>query len=181
MNLRQTKLGKGLYRLCKRHKAVAATEFALVAPVLVSMFLGTVDLGRALWASHKVLGASQTVADLLTRKEMINDNDIADALDAAALIMQPLPINEVGYDIVGIRYDLSDTPQVGWRETVRMDANANLPGAAIGLGIENEGVLGVSLSYTYTPAFFGFLLGEIELVETAILRGRKSPYVAKES
>lgn len=163
----------------KSSNGVAATEFALVLPVLVSMLLGTIDLGRALWVSHKMLGATQTVADIITRNEIATNFDIQDAITAAEMVMDPFPMNEVGYDIVGIRFNQEDA-EIRWRETVNMDADRRFPGLADGLGDHNEGVVAVVMQYSYQPAFYGFVIGEVNLQETAILRGRRVPYVARE-
>lgn len=166
-------------RFVKSEAAVAATEFALILPVLVSMLLGTIDLGRGLWVSYKVLGATQTVADLLTRQETVSTTDLEEALTAMEMIMAPFPRSDVGYDIVGIEFAGQDA-EVRWRETANMLEDNRLPELADGLGADGEGVIAVTLTYHYEPQFYAFITGDIDLRETAILRGRRVAYVRRE-
>ena len=54
--------------LWKQDDGLAAIEAALVFPLLLTMLMGTFDLGNAILANTKVVRASQVVADLVTRK-----------------------------------------------------------------------------------------------------------------
>lgn len=162
----------------REERAVAATEFALVFPVAVTMFLGTIDLGNGLLLARKLLAATQTTADLLTREEY-TDRAIFDAtMEMGHFIIQPFDLEPLGYDVASLRFEGSNaTPMTGWRETFNMAPDARLPGLADGLGRTGEGVIVVVMTYQYRPAFFRFVVGEIELRETALLRGRLSPFV----
>ncbi|GAB5387658.1 MAG: hypothetical protein Alpg2KO_06260 [Alphaproteobacteria bacterium] len=161
--------------------AVAAVEFALIFPVLVTIFLASVDLGQALWMNRKVIATSQTVGDLLARSDTVDDALIADVIDAADLIMEPFDFAEVGYDIISIRFDDDDAlPEIAWRETVGMPADDRFPELADGLGAEGDGVMAVVVTATFEPVFYGFVLGDIDMTETAFLRGRRQPFVGRD-
>lgn len=158
-------------------EAVAAIEFAFVFPVAISMFLGVMDLGNGLLLSRKMVTTTQTIADYLAREEAISGAEIQDSMRAAEFILAPYSDDGLGYDIVSIRFDSDDNPEERWRETFNMNEDARFPNDTDGLGTEGEGVLVVVMTYTYRPSFYHFILGDVELRETSVLRGRRTPYI----
>jgi Flp pilus assembly protein TadG len=48
-------------------EAVATVEAALVFPILLTLLLGTFDMGNGILANQKTIRASQIVADLMSR------------------------------------------------------------------------------------------------------------------
>ncbi|WP_370339537.1 TadE/TadG family type IV pilus assembly protein [Parvularcula marina] len=83
---------KGLHRRFRRDgRGTAATEFALILPVLITAYFGSISAFEGFQARKSVTKASTTVVDLITRSQVMNttlrDNmyDVARALvgDAA--------------------------------------------------------------------------------------------------
>lgn len=160
---------------------IAATEFALVFPILFILLLGMVDLGNGLLTNKKVITASQMAADLITRQLVADDADIADAVLAAQLAMQPLNIASFGIDIASIRFEGDNAdPTVIWRETVNMPPNGSIEALSDGLGVENEGLIAVTVQYTYKPHFTNVFLNDIDMREVSYMRGRRNSFVARE-
>ncbi len=160
--------------------AVAAIEAGFLFPVLVIILCGIVDTGIGLITNQKVITASQTISDLLTRQETVSDADISDAIVAGQLSLQPYDTTTMGADIVGIEFiGTSLTPTVTWRETFNMTANDSVLTGAEGLGLENEGLVAVTVRYTYTPYFSGLLAGDIQMEEVSYARGRRSLVITK--
>jgi len=171
---------RGLRRFGREERAVAATEFALVFPLAVGLFLGAMDLGGGLLAARKMVRASHTVGDLLAREAAISDADLGGALDAGALILEPYGFDRVGWDVIGIDYPDDDgRARVAWRDTAGMAPDPRFPGRADELGRQGEGVLAVVMIFSYEPNFFGFVTEDIEFRETAVLRGRKTPFIPR--
>jgi hypothetical protein len=54
-----------------------------------------------------------------------------------------------------------------------MTPDGRFPAVAAGLGGRGEGVIGVVMTYSFRPVFSGSFLGEIEMKEIALLRGRR--------
>jgi Flp pilus assembly protein TadG len=153
---------------------VSALEFALVFPLALTLLLGTVDIGYALWLQRKLLSATQGVGDLLTREDSLNSGKVAEAIRGAELILQPFSATGLAYDLVGVEFLANNgQPTVRWRSTRNMTPDARFPAVAAGLGGRGEGVIGVVMTYTFRPVFSGSFLGEIEMKEIALLRGRR--------
>lgn len=153
---------------------VSSLEFALLFPIAVTLLLGTADIGYALWLQRKLLSATQGVGDLLTREDTLNATKVADAIRGAELILQPFSATGLAYDVVGVEFLANNgQPTVRWRTTRNMPPDSRFPALASGLGGRGEGVIGVVMTYTYRPVFSRAFLGEIEMKEVALLRGRR--------
>ena len=152
-------------------------EFALLFPVLLTMIVGVFDVGRALTINQKVISAAQIMADLITRNQSISSGDLQDIVLAGQMALDPYDREPSGYDIVSFRFNNRGNPVELWRVTDNMPENDDADDLSTGLGGEGEGVVAVSVAYTYTPFFSNLLRGDIVMREMAILRGRRSATV----
>ena len=163
---------------CNRD-GIAATEFALVFPILFMLLLGVIELGNGLLANQKVLSASQIVSDLLTRTEEVTDDQLEEALSAGRLAMNPFDTTDMGFDIISVRYDpdsgdmgTDPDPVILWRETENMDEIADVPEKVLPLALAHDGLLVVYVRFPYKPAFGTRIVGEINMIENTFARGR---------
>lgn len=162
-------------------EAVAAVEMALIFPFLITMLLGIVDIGQAVLMNKKVISAAHIASDLLTRNISVTDDDLAQAIEAARLALDPYPTASFGIDIVGVQYQgVAAEPVAVWRETQNMAENGDVLAGSAGLGVENEGVVAVTVVYSYEPPFSGVFAGNVEMEEVTYARGRTTPFVSRE-
>ncbi|MBV6632108.1 MAG: pilus assembly protein [Alphaproteobacteria bacterium] len=153
-------------------------EFAGVFPIMVALFLGSVDAGRALWMARKLNTATQSVADILARETVIEQDAFLDLIDAAEMIIEPFNADSLGYDVGGIIFDPDDgDPEVVWRETDNMTPVPGMAQLATGLGAAGEGVVLVTMRATYDPIFVTVFTGPLEFERMAVLRGRQNAFV----
>lgn len=161
-----------------KEDGTAAMEAAMIFPVLLTLMLGVFDLGGGILAAQKVITASQISADLIGRHEFVSDADIDEAVEAAGLSMAPYTnAAGVGIDIVSIEFAEDDNIDILWRRTQNMTPNATAVNSTAGLGVEGNGIVAVTVEYTFVPLFVGFLFDEINMREVAFVRGRKSPTI----
>ena len=64
-------------------RAVAAVEFALLLPVMLTLYIGSVEVSQALSVDRKVVLLSRTVGDLTTQSSRLASADL-DAIAGAA-------------------------------------------------------------------------------------------------
>jgi Flp pilus assembly protein TadG len=159
---------------------LAASEFALIFPVMLTMLLSTIDIGHGLLVNKKAIVASQIAADLLGREIAISNDELDDAIQAAELSMHPYNITNFGIDVASVRYDSDGDPVIEWRETENMDPLNDVETRSQSLGNAGEGVLFVTVQYLYEPVFSGFVIGNIEMQETGVVRGRRNAYIPRE-
>ena len=158
---------------------VAALEFALLCPILLTMLLGVSELGNGVVINQKVIAASQIVADLIARNSTVTADQINQAITAGQLALAPYSTASLGFDVVSVQYDKNANPTQVWRQTVNMTANNHGLNGSIGLGAAGEGALAVTAKYTYAPLFTGYVIGTTSMEEIAYARGRHSAVIAK--
>jgi hypothetical protein len=75
-------------------------EMALIAPVLLTMLLGIVDIGWLAVSRHKISRVAATLADLTSRGETISEAQIADMFAAGGAVARPFAFRTEGRAIV---------------------------------------------------------------------------------
>ena len=161
----------------RREDGAAAIEAAILFPVLVALLAATYDLGKGVILNGRTITASQVVADLISRNKQADLNGVDDAIAAAGLVYQPYTLNNFGIDIVSLEFNSKKQPVVLWRETRNMSANTTAVNSLSGIGDEGEGMVVVSVKYTYKPLFAQYFTGNFDMQEVAFARGRRSPTV----
>ncbi|GJL85045.1 MAG: hypothetical protein DHS20C02_08200 [Micavibrio sp.] len=161
----------------KREDGMAAVEAALIFPILMTLLLGTFDMGNAILTNQKAIRASQVTADLVTRTPTISMDGIDEAINAGELSFTPFPSDTFGVDIVSIRFDDDAVPEIIWRETRNMSPNPDVLDDVASLAEAGNGVVVVSVQYLFEPLFAGFVVEQIPMQEIAFARGRRSATV----
>ena len=160
--------------------AVAAIEAAFLFPLMVAMLCGAIDTGVALLVNQKLVTSAQTVADILAREDDVTDDEFDDAVAAGRLSLLPYPTAGFGVDVAGIQFlGAGAVATVMWRDTIDADENAGILLGADDLGLQNEGVLGVTARYSHTPYFSGIFTGDFTMEEVAYVRGRRGLFVTR--
>lgn len=164
-------------RWFKEERGTALTESVILFPVMISLLMGCYDLGNGISVNQKTIGASQIIADLTARNRSVDMTLMNDIVVAGELALEPYGTAPFGYDIVSVEFDEDGEPTVLWRITQNMDENDDAVESTQGLGVQGEGVIVVTTSYTYRPYFANFVVDEINMNEVAFLRGRRSSTV----
>jgi Flp pilus assembly protein TadG len=156
---------------------VAATEAALVFPILLTLLLGVFDFGNAILVNQKTIRASQVTADLIARNRSVDDATVNEAIAAGRLAYEPINSDTFGVDVVSIRFDENADPQIVWRETQGMSPMADILTDVASMAEADSGVLVVGVQYVFEPLFAGFIVNDITMQERAFARGRKTPVI----
>ncbi len=161
----------------KREDGTAAMEAVMLFPPLLFLMMGVYDLGNGIILSQKTITATQIAADLIARDSAVNSAKLEDTIQAARLAYEPYPLNEFGIDIASVEFDQNRLPEILWRETRDMPPNAEAITNVNGIGDQGEGMVIVTVRYTYTPFFSRYFIDDLDMQEVAYARGRRSPTV----
>lgn len=92
-----------LRRLGRDRNGVGAVEFAIVAPVLLMVYIGAFELSIGFTMSRKVARASSTVADIFSQASTLTAAEVDGAEAIARSILAPFEGVELSYKITGIK------------------------------------------------------------------------------
>lgn len=101
--LTRARVAVSLRRFRKDARGIAAVEFGFIAPILLLMLLGTVELTRAISIDRRFSLVTSTVADLVTREEALTATDVNAIYDVAAQIMRPYEVTPLKLSIVPVK------------------------------------------------------------------------------
>lgn len=160
---------------------VAAIEAALLFPVLVTLLAGVYDLGTGIILKGRTVTASQIAADLISRNKTANSTSVNDIIAASKLAYDPFGLNGFGIDIASVEFDSRKNAKVLWRQTQAMSPNNTAVTSLNGVGAEGEGMIVVTVQYTYKPLFAHYFTKNFYMSEVAFARGRRSKTVTWES
>lgn len=93
-------------------EGAAAIEFALIAPLMIMLFVGTLEVSAAVSVNRKVSRISSVVGDLVTQSTELNGSDITNIMQVSSDIMEPYD-NSVKIRITGIAIE-SGSATVTW-------------------------------------------------------------------
>ncbi|MEQ8403671.1 MAG: pilus assembly protein [Oceanicaulis sp.] len=172
-----------LNRFARDRRGVSALEFALIAPVMVLMYLGSAELTQALTVDRKVTGAANAVADLVAQDDFVTDAELGDIRAAAAAIISPQPADLLSLRITSVRMDADGEIYVDWSESESLPplTDDTLPPLPAGLLSPMGSIVMAEAIFPYQSPFQKTLEGAVTLTDTAYLRPRRSPWVRRPS
>ena len=169
-------------RAWRRDEAgVSAVEFALVCPVMITMYFGAVEFSHALTIDRRVTAVASTAADLVAQVEEIDSDDLDDIFEASTTIMTPYTATPISIVLSSVEADEDNKTTVDWScahngSPLSEGSDFSVP---TGLTQAFSSVIVAQVSYTYTSPVGEFLTGGITLTDTFYLRPRRSLKVEK--
>ncbi|WP_377297748.1 TadE/TadG family type IV pilus assembly protein [Rhizobium sp. SGZ-381] len=103
-----------LNRLINCRRGVGSVEFAILAPILISLYICCFELTMGLSTAKRVTRSAATVADLVTQQTSVNTTFLSTMLDVTQAIFVPYDASAVSLKITGITIDQTKTPKVLW-------------------------------------------------------------------
>ena len=174
-------LGGRFGGLAKDERGVSAVEFAMLLPLMLSLYLGAVEVSQGIGADRKVTLTARTVADLVSQAQSVNNNDMTNSLNAASAVMSPYSVSNLKVVVSSVKINAQGVATVDWSDTLNgtaraKDSTVTLPTA---LNIPNTSLIWSEVQYTYTPVVGHFITGSLSLKDQIYMRPRMSDTVAR--
>lgn len=162
-------------------RGVSAVEFALLAPFMIALYLGSVQLTLGLTADRKVSQVANSVADLVTQDDFVTDEDLTDIYAAADAILNPFDTAPLSLRITSVRMDADGEIFVDWSEGDGMTPldTDSLPELPDGLIAPMNSIIMVEANYVFSTNLGELTKTPITLSDTAYLRPRRGPWVRR--
>jgi len=168
-----------LARFRRAKDGLAAVEFAMLAPVLVALFLGSIELCNALNCQQKVGGMASTAADLVAQETAVARGDLSNVYSAVNSIVYPFSTAGLRIVITSI-VDNSGTSKVAW--SCAQNGSPRSVGSTMTLptGVMSSGgsVILAEITYPYTSTLSDYITGTVNMTETFYARPRRSTTIA---
>jgi Flp pilus assembly protein TadG len=144
-------------------RAIAATEFAVIVPIMLVLMLGVVEFSNGFTCYRKVSIMAHTLSDLTSQSAAVQDSDLSNFFCASGGIMTPyvtMPSpcppapTAVTQTIMEIWVNSSQQARVQWAKNsdgstpVAQGTVVTIPSA---LAVANTYVIYSSVKYTYVP------------------------------
>ncbi|KYG18904.1 hypothetical protein SE92_00355 [Bradyrhizobium sp. AT1] len=168
-------------------RAVAATEFAIVTPFMLVLYIGGVELGNGLAMNVKVSATAHSVADMITQNTAVTATQMSGILAAATAIMAPYPTKNGSTSLMTITVSEVSTDSSG-NATVQWSTSTSATGARKkgdpmtlssftapgGTSNANISLILSEVSYDYAPNLGFTIAGTVKLSDSYYLFPRCS-------
>jgi Flp pilus assembly protein TadG len=187
MSRKWRRTGQFARRLVNDRRGVAAIEFAMIVPIMLVLFFGTVEFSSGVAADRKVSLVARTLSDLTSRSISVSDSDLTNFFAASNAVMTPYvppiynatngTITELWIDPATgnarVQWSKGSVPR-GQRSLVTIPADLIVKDSA-GNIVPNQYLIFSEVSYLYKPAV-GYVMAKagITLSDVAYTRPRQT-------
>ena len=165
----------------RNRSGVAALEFALILPVMLTLYLGGIELSDAFTINRKVTHVTSALADLVTQSKIITNSDMKNILDASAAIIAPYNTGLLHIKVTGVTIDAQSNAKVAWsdaRNDTALTPNTpiTIPNAVVQ---PSTFIVVAEIHYAFTPPIGYVLTGTIDVNDKFYLRPRQSTTIIR--
>jgi Flp pilus assembly protein TadG len=169
-------------RFARDPRGVAAIEFAMLLPLMVTLYLGTVEVTQGVSIDRKVTLTTRTVADLVTQSASVNNAAMINILDSAAKILSPYPTGDLQVTVSAVTIAADKKATIAWSDT--RNGTARTPGQQVtlpsdALAVPNTTLIWSEVSYLYRPTIGYVITGSVNLSDQIYMRPRLSDTITR--
>jgi Flp pilus assembly protein TadG len=174
-------LARGLARFAKERRGIAAVEFAMLLPIMMTLFLGSVEITTAVAIQRKVTLTARALADLSSQFTTIADSDMTNILNASSDIIAPYASNKLGSVVSELSINAQGQATVVWSDT--LNGTARTIGSTVtiptNLAVANTYLILGEAQYSYNPTYGYVVTGTMTLTDQIYMRPRQSSSIAR--
>jgi Flp pilus assembly protein TadG len=169
-------------------RGIAATEFAVIVPIMLVMFFGTVEFSSGVAVDAKVTLMARTLSDITSRSISVVDSDLTNFFTASIAISQPYSPTPVKAQVSEIYVDSNSVARVQWSKAATIGSGATQATLAASsrvagdlitlppeLVVKQTYVIFSEVSYRYIPTV-GYVMAPsgVNLSDVSYTRPRKT-------
>jgi Flp pilus assembly protein TadG len=169
-------LSQQLVRLLRDRRGISAVEFAMLLPLMLTLYLGAVEISQGVGIDRKVTLTSRTVADLAAQVTNIASSDMANILAASSAVIAPYDASKLKVTVSQIAIDNSGNATISWSCTLNGTAHAIGSGVSVPAALKtaNTWLIWGEASYSYKPTIGYVVTGTLNLSDQIYMRPRLS-------
>lgn len=182
-----------LARLRRDQRAVSAVEFALLLPLMLTLYIGGTELGQAISVYRKVGQTAFTLADLVSQVANLTTSDMNNVMAASTAVMSPYPatgasmiVSALCYSSAGkltVDWSVANSSETPWTAGAAPPSTVTVPTNIL---VKGTDTIVAYVTYSYDTGFAPFLKDAagstvIKLSDIAYLRPRISSFISYNS
>ena len=173
------RIGRLHRRFLASTRGVAAIEFAILLPVLVTLCLAAVDAGRAIAIYTKVRSATYILDAIANQYSTIQSSDMSAILGATSVVLTPYSSSPVAVVISQIKVSSATKATVNWSATLNgtaltQNSTTTVPTNFASCSSYPCYLIYGQVSYSYTPLFAYFINSAITLSDSLYVTPRST-------
>jgi Flp pilus assembly protein TadG len=175
--------GSAVHRFAAASSGMAATEFAMIAPVMIVMYFGVTEISNAYDASTKATAVASTAADLIAQEKIVCNAEMNDAFTALNAIMFPFPTNNMTIRISSLIDNGNGTVKVAWSDAQNIAPRTVNSAVTIPAGLVTTGgsVIMAEVTYTFNSPAPHFFPEPTPMSDIFYLHPRKTEQIEREA
>jgi len=168
-------------RFGRDERGVSAVEFALLLPLMVTLYLGSVEVSQGIAADRKVTMVARSVADLVSQVSTINNSGMSNVLAAASSVMSPYDVSKAQVTVSLVTIDANSKATISWSDSLNGTARAKgssvtLPSALL---VPNTSLVWGEANFAYKPVIGYVISGTLTLKDQIYMRPRLSDTITR--
>ena len=181
------------FRICRQRlvglwrdrSGVAATEFAVIVPLMLVLFFGVVEFSTGVAVDRKVTLVARTLSDLVSQNTAVTDTQFTNFFNAGNAVMSQYALPP--YSSTTLRSTISmlyvdpntHTAKVQWSKGYAVRAVGSTVTIPTALKVDGTYLIFSEVSYLYTPTV-GYVMAPagVNLSDVSYSRPRQSPSTA---
>lgn len=158
-------------------RGLAAVEFAMIVPLMLVLFFGTVDFSRGIAVDRKVTLMARTLSDLTSQNTAVSNTQLTNIFNASIGIMTPYSTAPVNARIVELYVDSNLAVHQIWTATSGTTPPSGTVTVPTALKVASSYLIYSEVSYTYVPLATYVMTSGITMSDFTFTRPRQSQCV----
>jgi Flp pilus assembly protein TadG len=182
-------LGQRCCRLASDQRGISAVEFALLMPLMLTMYFGSLEVTDAISADRQVTLVASTIADITSEYSSLASSDISNIMGAppatsvASAVLSPFAMANAQITLTSVVIDTNGNAYVDWSVSINGqprsgNVTSSIPSALRPSGASSQSsVIWGEATYNYKPVIGYVVTGTLQMYNGIFMRPRLSSCV----